>query len=62
MDKYKQKKKEKHKKIAKKNDKGQPNMASQMDLLLEKIQKNYKKIVIRVVIFHLYCDKCKYKK
>ena len=40
LDEYKDRRKKKHKAIAKRNFKGQPNMASQMDYLLSKIQGN----------------------
>ena len=41
LSKYKEEKKKTHKKLSKKNYKGQPNMASQMDVLLQKIQKSH---------------------
>ncbi|ELT89399.1 hypothetical protein CAPTEDRAFT_201660 [Capitella teleta] len=40
LEKYAKKKKEGHRKRAKRNYKGQPIMASQVDLLLSKLQKN----------------------
>jgi len=38
---YKQRKNKKHKMMAKKTFRGQPSMASRMDLLLQQIQENY---------------------
>jgi hypothetical protein len=40
LEKYKKKKKKNHKMLLKKNFRGQPNLSSQMELLLEKIQKS----------------------
>lgn len=42
MDKYKSKKKAQQKLLAKKNFRGQPNMASRMNMLLAKIEEMHK--------------------
>nr|XP_018903440.1 PREDICTED: rRNA-processing protein FYV7 isoform X1 [Bemisia tabaci] len=42
LNKYKQKKTEKYKKLSKKTKKGQPVMKYRLEMLLEKIEKNYK--------------------